>query len=808
MKHYNKINTVHNKNVFKLSATAVAVTAMLVAAPIHAQEAEETEAQVTQSGTLERIEVTARRTVESLQEVPVAVTSVSASDLQTRGITVLTEVQQFSPNTTLQTSRGTNSTLTAFIRGVGQQDPLWGYEPGVGIYIDDVYMARPQGAVLDLLNVQRVEVLRGPQGTLYGKNTIGGAIKYVTKEMSGDAEFNAQATVGSYSQADVMLTGQMPLIEDKLYIGGGYANLNRDGFGEFLQSALPNQDRENYNKELWAARIAVEYSPTDKLFFRLDWDKTEDTSNSKGGFRLLPSILTVAPIPDSVYDSYTSLPTDNLVELEGFSFLARYDVSDDLQIKYVASSRESYSPTNIDFDNTAVDIFDVPAIYEDENTTHELQATYLGDGYKVTGGLYYYDGESCGTFDAILGQTGRNLAVLGALGIPDFAGFIGATGLTREVTGCNNSQSIAAYTQASIDLSDKLSLTLGARFTEETKKAFVNNGLVFDGVFVNAYPESDWIPGYVRPTGVFPGNNLVPQVLGQDTNGDGLLDAPSEKTWSRFTPRLGLDYQVSDDMMVFASFSQGFKSGTYNPRAELNEPAVDPEVVDSIEFGIKADLSDTLRTNVTLFNLDHKDRQYVSALPVSSPSDLNQILGNVGQSKSTGVEAEITWVATDALTFDIALGYIDADFDEVISINDNGQPEDISDAFAISNTPEYTANFSANYAMDTDFGYVMFTANYYYRDDYAIDETANSLLNQDGYGLFNLSATWESVSGEYYAGIHLKNLTDEEYLVGGYQFVTVDEATGAFVQGTGGDNTLIGYYGDPRTVQLTVGYRF
>jgi iron complex outermembrane receptor protein len=109
--------------------------------------------------------------------------------------------------------------------------------------------------------------------------------------------------------------------------------------------------------------------------------------------------------------------------------------------------------------------------------------------------------------------------------------------------------------------------------------------------------------------------------------------------------------------------------------------------------------------------------------------------------------------------------------------------------------------------MDTDVGYIMFTANYYYRDDYAIDETANSLLAQDGYGLFNLSATWESVSGEYYAGLHLKNLTDEEYLVGGYQFVTPD-GNGGFIPGTGGDNTLIGYYGDPRTVQLTVGYRF
>jgi iron complex outermembrane receptor protein len=143
----------------------------------------------------------------------------------------------------------------------------------------------------------------------------------------------------------------------------------------------------------------------------------------------------------------------------------------------------------------------------------------------------------------------------------------------------------------------------------------------------------------------------------------------------------------------------------------------------------------------------------------------------------------------------------------VISIGPGGQETDISDQFAISNTPEYTANFAANYMMDTDVGYFMFTANYYYRDDYNIDETANSLLSQDGYGLFNVSATWESVSGQYYAGLHLKNITDEEYLVGGYQFVTPD-GNGGFIPGTGGDNTLIGYYGDPRTVHLTVGYRF
>lgn len=762
------IHPILKKSFITLSVSAALVTGLTV--PAHAQEQDQEE----EAGTLETIEVSARRTVESLQEVPVAVTSIGGMQLAENGITVLTDIQQFSPNTTLQTSRGTNSTLTAFIRGVGQQDPLWGYEPGVGIYIDDVYIARPQGAVLELLDTQRIEVLRGPQGTLYGKNTIGGAVKYVTREMTGEANFTLEGTVGNYSRQDVRFLGQIPLIEDKLYLGFGYANLNRDGYGTYLESAIPNQDLENYNKDLWAARATIEYRPTDDLFFRVTWDKTEDDSNAKGGYRLLPSLLTDAPVPDSVFDSYTSLPTENKVELEGISWLAQYDM-DEWQFKYIGSSRESYSPTNIDFDNTALDIFDVPAEYDDENTTHELQANYADASFSLVSGLYYYDGESCGNFDAILGFLGR-------------AAF-GAPGLTREVTGCNNSESYAAYAQASFDLSDQWSMTLGARYTDEEKQATVNNGLVF----ANVYPATDWIPGYVRPEG-----ELVPQVLGTDTDGDGVLDAPAVQSWSRFTPRVGVEYQMSEDVMFYASYSQGFKSGTFNPRASTNEPGVDPEVVDSYELGMKSDWGDKFRANVTLFSYDHKDRQYIGIEGDSNdPTALDQRLRNAAETAADGIEADLTYVATDNLTLTASLGYIDFE----IKRNDAIPP-----LIGLASTPEYTYNLAANYVMDTDFGPVVFNANYYYRDDYILFETSD-LIAQDGYGMLNFSIAWESFEGDWYASLHGKNLTDEEYLVGGYDFVTRNE-DGTFGPGLGGDTTLIGYYGDPRTVHLTVGYRF
>ncbi|NVJ50866.1 MAG: TonB-dependent receptor [Gammaproteobacteria bacterium] len=726
-------------------------------------------------GEIPVVTVTARRTAENLQEVPVAITALSDLELDAAGIELITEVQRFSPNTTLQQSRGTNSTMTAFIRGVGQQDPLWGYEPGVGIYIDDVYIARPQGAVLDILNIDRVEVLRGPQGTLYGKNTIGGAVKYVTKPMSGDAEFSVRGALGSFNQRDLKLTGQVPL-SDTLYIGFGAASLNRDGYGEFLTSDLANQDLENYNKEVSAARFTLEYSPSEQFFIRAKWDRTVDDSNSKGGYRLLPSLLTNAPVPDSVYDSYTSMPTFNKVEVEGTSLTAEWRLNDSSSIKYIVAERENYSPTNIDFDNTSLRIFDVPAVYDDEQQTQELQYNYATDALKFVAGYYYYNAESCGVFDAILEVYGQSLSL---------------PGLTREVSGCSHSQSNAVYAQTSFDIDERWSMTAGLRYTSDEKHAIVRNGLIFATV----YPYSDWVPGYTRPEG-----ELVPVVLNDSED------------WSRVTPRLGVEYQYSDDIMFFASYGEGFKSGTFNPRASAAEPAADPEVVDSFELGMKSDWGTNFRANVTLFMLEHQDRQYIGLVPGEDAADLNQFLSNIGESDASGIEAELTYIASEDLTFDAAIGYINADFKQVIEIDANsGLPVDISDRFSVSNTPELTMNLSAKYVFESEHGDFVVNGGYYYRSDYDLFEI-DSLLNQDGYGLVNMGLTWYSNKSNLTASLHIKNLTDEEYMIGGYQFVTPDPSdpsnTSLYTPGLGGDNTLIAYYGEPRTISLTVGYQF
>ena len=212
-------------------------------------------------------------------------TAFSAERLEAAGAVDLTDIQNVTPNTTLKDARGTNSTLAAFIRGVGQQDPVPGFEAGVGIYLDDVYLNRPQAAVLDIYDVDRIEVLRGPQGTLYGRNTIGGAVKYVTKRLPDHFALDLKGTYGSYNEADGVISVSTP-VGDLFKVGVTGARLSHDGFGRNLNLGI-----DNYNKDVWAGRGTVEFqSPDQRLFVRITGDYTDDKSNPRNGHRLIPGL--------------------------------------------------------------------------------------------------------------------------------------------------------------------------------------------------------------------------------------------------------------------------------------------------------------------------------------------------------------------------------------------------------------------------------------------------------------------------------------------------------------------------------------
>lgn len=708
---------------------------------------------------LEEIVVTARRRAENLQDVPVAVSAFNGAELQRQGINDITELQQRLPNTTLQVSRATNSTLTAYIRGIGQQDPLWGFEPGVGIYVDEVYIARPQGAVLDILDVENIEVLRGPQGTLYGKNTIGGALKYQTRQLDNDPGFRIRGRAGSYGQRDIIVSGSTPLVDDKLYIGGGIASLQRDGFGEFR-----NTGDDNYNKDVQSAHLKVEWRPTDDVTVRISGDRTEDESNPRGGYRLTPSLVTGQQPYNDVYDSDTSLSDKNEVTTKGVSAHVAWQLSSELEFKSITSSREGFTYTSIDFDATSVNSFDVPAIYDDEQFTQELQLNYVAGDMSAVGGLYYFNGDACGAFDVILGQFG----------------------ITAENGGCVETKSYSAYAQVSYDFSPAFSMSIGGRYTTDEKVADVYRYLFLG----EKYPEQQATPLLVQSD--FTGN----------------------EEWSEFSPHLGAQYRFDDDVMAYASFTSGFKSGGFDMRANqsvnpLAQEPFDPEIVDSFEAGVKSSLWDSrIRLNAAIFYNDYQDMQVTVQRAVGATDYASQVV-NAGEAKMKGFELETVAALTDSLTLTAVLGYIDAEFVEVSNFDPVlGGVVDVSDEWVISNTPEWNANLALNYRVDIAGWQAEFKGGAVYRDSVHIFELP-SALDEDAYTLINSDIVFSSPDGHWMIGLHGKNLTDEEYRIAGYNFAaTFDSSGNLLAPGLGGEDTVTGFYGDPRTLMLSVGYQF
>lgn len=725
----------------KPSLLALAVSSCL-ALPAVAQETN-TDDEVK----LERIEVTARRTVENLQTVPVAVTSLGEEQLAQRGVDNITSVQQYSPNTTLQISRGTNSTLTAYIRGIGQQDPLWGFEPGVGIYIDDVYLARPQGAALDVYDVERIEVLRGPQGTLYGRNTIGGAVKYVTKPLTGDNQFSVRGTLGSYSQRDLRVAGQTAL-SDTVFVSGALATFNRDGFGKFL-----NTGDENYNKDLTAGRVSLQWNAADNFRVNFAADKTVDNSNSKGGFRLTPSLLSPnTPLTDSVYDSYTSMPVDNKVETSGQSLTLTWDVNDSWTIKSITARRKGKTDTNIDFDSTPLPSLDIPAFYEDEQTSQELQFLYNSERLKFTSGVYYYSGEACGAFGTVI---------------------VAGAGLTIENGGCVDTDSIAAYAQGSYQLDDKWSVTLGGRYTRDEKDADVYR-FVYLGTKL---PRND-------------GTAIAVQ-----------SDFTGNASFSHFSPRLGVEYQANRQLMYYGSYTNGFKSGGFDMRGNqsINPNAGDPyepETVDTFELGMKSEwLNQRLRLNAAVFYSKYDDMQVTVQRAVGN-NVASQVL-NAASADIKGGEIEALFAVSRAFDVSVILGYLNASFNEVNFFDPTTQSVvDVSNLWSFANTPKTTATLAGRYTVETAVGDLVFTGNAAYRSATQIFEVP-SVLDYGGYTLLNLGVTWYSQDGNWDLSLQGKNLGDKRARIAGYNFPLL-----------AGEQTITGYYIDPRTFSLTVGYRF
>ncbi|NQX95432.1 MAG: TonB-dependent receptor, partial [Erythrobacter sp.] len=474
-----------------------------VAAPAAAQTAPDSETAAEKGDANDnRIIVTARRREETIIDVPLSVTALAGDDLVQQGIQDLTQVGQQVPNITLEVSRGTNTTLTAFIRGVGQQDPVAGFEAGVGLYIDDVYLNRPQAAVLDIYNVERIEVLRGPQGTLYGRNTIGGAIKYVTAELPDETSVSLRTTYGSFDQADAILTASTP-ISDTLKIGASGARLSRGGFGDNLTLGT-----ENYNKDIWAGRGTIEFD-NGPVFVRLSGDYVKDNSEARQGHRLIPGLFSGAPVLDNVFDTRAGLNVvGQEVEAYGGALNIAIEVSDTITLKSITGYREDSSTTPIDFDSLPSGDLDVPAIYENDQFSQELQLLYEGDRLSGVFGFYYLDANAFTAFDVLLENTGA---------------LISLPGLNAQTLGDVNTETYSVFGDFTYDLTDTLSLSVGGRYTNDKRSSRVLR-TTFIGGFSDLF---------------IPNSPAVPIAVTSDFQGS--------ETFEDFNPRASISWQPTPD---------------------------------------------------------------------------------------------------------------------------------------------------------------------------------------------------------------------------------------------------------------------
>lgn len=716
-------------------------------------------------GTIEEVIVTAQKREQNLQEVPVAVTAFSQTQMQEAGIATIGDLERITPNTILRPSRATNTTLTAYIRGIGQNDPLWGFEPGVGLYIDDVYIARPQGALVDAYDVERIEVLRGPQGTLYGKNTVGGAIKYVTRKLTGNYDGNIDVGLGSYNQHDISVSGQAPLVKDKLNIGATVASFNRDGFGT-------NQfdGKDNYNKDLDAARVSLEWTPAEQWFVRLTADWSEDKSNAKQGTRLVPSLITGEP-PQRPFDSNAGLNYDQRVRTSGGALTVAWDISDTLNFKSITAYRQGSSDGPIDFDATPLNTFDAPARYNDRQTSQEFQLTYQGQRTKLVSGLYYFKGYAAGAFDAVAGAAlGFPPAIPGEEVLPTFV---------ATTKGNTDTTSRAVYFHASYDLTDSVTLIAGARYNEDEKHADV-----FKAKYLTNGTSNE-----------FGGINLATLAIQSDfSDGD---------KWERWTPKLGVDWKVGQDVLLYYSYSEGYKSGGINMRADaLASPpgfsqVFAPEIAKTHEVGIKSEwLDHRLRVNAAYFQTQY-DNVQVTTNRLFGTNFVPLVITDNSQ-ELKGVELEMTAQLSERLSMILSYGYIDAEWTKFTDFDASGAPFDASNSVAVSNTPKNTALLGFNYEKKFgNYGDVVFGANVSYTDEIATEILADSPINADAYTLFNADINWYSVDKHWNVALHGRNLSDERYLVAGYNFPN-------FV----GENSITGFYGNPRTYTVNVSYRF
>jgi iron complex outermembrane receptor protein len=700
---------------------------------------------------LEEVVVTARKQVENLQQVPIAVSVFSAESIRSKGIDSVVGVADYSPNVTLDFTSpisGASSALVAFIRGIGQSDFAINFEPGVGIYVDGVYYARTIGAVIDLMDVERIEVLKGPQGTLFGRNTIGGALNVTTRSPTQEFGGDAELTVGEFNRRDVRAYLNVPL-SDQVAMSVAYASRNRDGYVERQPfpgfsnaepsdlrydagelSRLPNgNDLGNQNNDTIRAKLGWNITDGIDLLLSVDYEQVRENSapsvlvaatpDAPGALIGLYNACTAGvgpPICTNVADvgdltgrtpyqtqfltgsrriNYGNGVSGTYIDAWGAMATLNWGLTDALSLKSITAWRELDSAFGEDADMSPLVIDHHGFVMEQTQFTQELQLSGRHDRLDWTGGLYFFR-EDGGIHDLV----------------PLGAGLL-------QVDGPNTLENVSAavFGQLTFRILDAWSVTLGARYTEEDKefngRQHDRNALAYNlGLPLELHPDPS------DPTLYFPPGRL-------------------EQDFSNTSIRAGTEYSFTDDVFVYASYAEGFKSGGWDTRLTapvLEVPGFRPEEAETYEVGLKSEwLENTLRVNAAAFRTDYTDLQLIIQQGISP------LTRNAGKSEIEGFELELQWAPIDGLLLAGSYGWIDAKYTELdAAANASGIFLDNS----FNNTPENTYSLTADYAQHLgDGGRLAWHAGYAWKDDVYNDATNTPLLLQDAYGLLSASLT-------------------------------------------------------------------
>ncbi len=772
-------------------AFTVSVAAFVAAAlaPAHAQE-------TTESSGLEEVTVTARFREEPLQRTPLAITAISGDSLELRGATNVVDIGKYSPNVTINPlGAGYGPTLVANIRGIGLTDFKPVFEPGVPIYIDDVVLARSTGAILDLLDLERVEVLRGPQGTLFGKNAAGGAIRMVSRKPTCDGPAFIEGTIGDFNRIDLRGAFESTLIADKAFARFSFSSKQRDGYIDVLDfpcqmavngtpelaGTLPRENSrlgsgngckvdELGNEDSQAARVALRFVPSDRLEFNLTGDVSDENTRSQPDKTLAinPALgLLAGPTgynqlileprfgvsfderfitndPFTTYSSFedpiNGLETPNISEVMhwGVHATVDFDLTENLALKAIVGHRKFDAQFGRDSDGSPLPI----------NHTFD-RFVHTQDSYELRLSGQLFGGRTDWTFGGFQFEANDfqpNYVILYP-GSPILA----AQSLIDRIDE-QDTDNWAVFAHTVNRLTDALTLTAGVRYTEDEKEFHV--------------------------------------IRSQQATGIAFLDTTVNSEASRTTPMVSLSYQFADDINTYVSWQRGFRGGGFNPRpaTAAQVTAFAPEDLDSYEVGVKTEwFNRTVRVNLAAFYVEYTDLQLPSVLVSGGTVTFPPL--NAGKAHMDGVELEFQASPGGGFSFDGAVGYLGFEYDDLGTADPDfiraqplqpglsaGQREQNARAAPCRTcrplrTPEWTANLGLQYQFPiTDHGRITMRADGTYQA--RVFYSANNFFraSQPAYTLLDASIGWSSEDESWRVLLSGTNLTDELYLNGALDF--------------------------------------